>query len=178
MIEMLSSTNDTFMLERQHRNKKPSHKRSPDSLYAVASFVRLLGTTEFEDEAIFLKTDACTRPAFQLIVDKTPDTFFEEARFPPLQKALSFPCEERTSRTRPVLPVRRGKAATVSSSAGVGEEELQLRRKSITLSLQKLYDERKESILELFEQSWVVSDNLEDEIVAVEVSTKIAPRAA
>jgi hypothetical protein len=146
------------MVEKQH------HRRSPDSPYAVASYVGFLGRTEFEYEATSLKKDACfnERPSFQLIVDKTPDTFLEDACFPLLRKARSF--VESAPRTRAVLSVRRGKAATVASHAGVGEKELQQRRKSITTSLQKLYDERKESISELFEQSWVISDHLEDEI--------------
>lgn len=156
------------MVEREHHHKKPGHRRSRDSPYAVASFLGYLGRVECEDEATYLKTDACyiEQPAFQLMVDKTPDTILEEERFLFLQKARSFPGTIR----------RRGIAATVSSPAGIAEKELQQRRESITFCLQKLYDERKESILELFQQSWVISDHLEDEI-DLEFVAKTACRA-
>jgi hypothetical protein len=131
------------MAESGHRQNRPSHRR------LVASFSGYLDRIEFEDEredsATFLKADACfiEQPTFQLIVDKTPDTILEEERYVLLQKAHSFP--------------RR----TVSPAPVIAEKELQLRRQYVTSSLQKLYDERKELIFELFQQSWVISDLLE-----------------
>ena len=43
------------------------------------------------------------------------------------------------------------------------EKQLQLRRESVETSVRKLYEARKDHIFEIFQDSWVISDPLEDE---------------
>ncbi|CAB9501728.1 expressed unknown protein [Seminavis robusta] len=165
MFHVFSSMND--LANAQHHKKSAGHRRSHSSPEAVVLL---------RDDSLLQQQQLPHQDFPSLVVDRTPDSFFydyydgeqpendDEPELIPVitrQKAHSFHGEQH----HPEMPQHPKRAGSCPPEFFYtdGEKDLQQRRDNVSTNLKRLYDDRKEHIFELFQDTWIISDDLEDE---------------
>ena len=147
----------TYHFQQEHRTGKRGHRSQSSSMSAL-EFASIDLPSHFRENDII--ASAATGPLNYSISSDSNDS--HDLLVQALEKAHSFsesrPRNSSTARGEPSNQHRER-----WGSCPDREHQLQLRRHQAETSVQKLFDDRKDHIFEIFQDSWIISDALDDE---------------